>query len=188
MNTWIKIQLDVFSSVRVSNYIKFSCRADSDRDLYYSMSTLFKIRWHLNDEYHELRLSLIEYDLRSLSKRTWKSRVYYTSRARCKVHDTNVEERISYIQFIRSELHVCILLINLTWTDQNTSYTRAYSLNRLCAIQCSHYSLKSSQMMHLKIIILWKSFSRSNLRSTMRNEMRWDVILHFSFLNSISSH
>lgn len=44
VDTWAKIQLDVFSSARVGEYIESSCRAGSGRGLYYSVSTLFGVR------------------------------------------------------------------------------------------------------------------------------------------------
>lgn len=166
VNTWAKIQLDVFSSARVGEYIESSCRAGSGRGLYYSVSMLFEMRWLWNHEYHELRSSSIEYDLRSLSKRTRKSRVRYTSRARCKVHDTNAGEKVSHKQFTRPESHAFILMTDSKWTGQNTPCTRAYSLDHLCAIQCSHCSPEPSQTVHLETTVLWKNFLPSNLRTT----------------------
>ena len=37
---WVKIQLYVFTSVRVSEYIEFTCRVDSGRELYYRVSAV----------------------------------------------------------------------------------------------------------------------------------------------------
>ncbi len=61
VNTWAKIQLYVFTSVRVGEYIEFICRAGSDRGLYYRVSIFRKLKWI------QARTKLIE----NASRRTW---------------------------------------------------------------------------------------------------------------------
>lgn len=44
VDTWAKIQLYVFTSARVGEYIESTCRAGSGRGLYYRVSTAQRMR------------------------------------------------------------------------------------------------------------------------------------------------
>ncbi len=68
LDTWAKIQLYVFTSARVGEYIESTCRAGSGRGLYYRVSAVRRWKRCSHRGCHSLRLCRIGYDLWSLSK------------------------------------------------------------------------------------------------------------------------